>query len=178
MSVFIRFCCGQAENFTTLSVDTTFNVADYYLTQTVFRNLAVIRKASLVSWTSYGSQKKEKLDYRYFWQACQRGNEMLKSLRVLETDEDEAMIQGILSETDQHTINLLGNEHVRKNVKRKLQQLNFPDKASCRIVNDNFGSKNKGPIECETVEDYDEMVVVLKEKWEATERTLTKNCPT
>eukprot|EP00794_Sanderia_malayensis_P006694 gene6694-biopygen5473 len=176
-----RFCCGDTELFTVLSIDTTFNVANYHLTQTVYRNLAFLkREDGRHPWFPgpvMAHRNKEMHDYSYFWQACKRGEKELQYLRALGTDEDEAMIKGMLRETSAHTINLLGAEHVRKNVKRKLQQLNFPEKACTRIINDIFGSKNAGLVQCLSGEEFDRKANALKEKWLAIEKAMTKNDP-
>ena len=39
-----KFCCGQGQFFKTLAMDTTFNIAEYYLTQTVYRHLVVLKQ--------------------------------------------------------------------------------------------------------------------------------------
>lgn len=174
-----RFCCRD-DAFTTLSMDTTFNVAEYHLTQTVFKYMAVLKRSDQrPPWFPgpvMAHRHKEKTDFAFFWQACSRGNTGLRNLRAFGTDEDEAIIQGILQETRNDTINLLGTEHAMKNVQRKLQQLSFPQRVASRITNEIFGRKD-GLIECETKDQYDERLTMLKERWSDLERMHTKNKP-
>ncbi|XP_028514907.1 uncharacterized protein LOC110239267 isoform X1 [Exaiptasia diaphana] len=126
-----RFCTTKANPFITspLSADTTFNIAEYLLTQTTYRQLSVLDRGSLKHpWfpgplLCHRNQAKE--DFAFLWQAVKRGNPHLTNLLVLGTDEDEALSGGILQETN-NTIDLLGKEHVFANVEKKLTDLNFP----------------------------------------------------
>ena len=76
------------------------------------------------------------------------------------------MYNGILSECDGETVHLLGLEHVKANVERKLDELKFPNASKCRIVSDIFGGalvENSGSLcECETEEDFLVKVSKLK----------------
>ena len=95
-------------------VDTTFNIADYYLTQTCYLNLSLVSKTSgkhpwfpgplLVHREGGGNQD----ELKFFWQVVKRGCPALESLQVLGTDEETAVYDGILSKT-KHTIHLLGD---------------------------------------------------------------------
>ena len=77
-----RFCCGEGQYFTVLSVDTTFNVAEYHITQTVYRNLALIKRTDgCHPWFPgpvMAHRHKSKADFSFFWQASKRGNDNLK----------------------------------------------------------------------------------------------------
>ena len=76
---------------------------------------------------------KGKMDYSFLWQASKRENGSLKGLKAIGTDEDSALMEGILEETDGQTIHLLGKEHVQQNVAKKLAEYNFPERQKRRI---------------------------------------------
>ena len=184
-----RFSCGTGQYFRALAIDTTFNIAEYYLTQSVFRHLAVLKRTDHQHpWFPgpiMAHREKSANDFSYFWQACKRGNEKLSNLRVLGTDEDEALIMGIDRETNDNMINLLGKEHVSKNIMKKPLSLNFPVRQAKIVIDDVFGSSfpqnrtenKKGLVECETLEDFELKVEVLKEKRRNFEKKFTRNDP-
>ena len=125
-------------------MDTTFNIAEYYFMQTVYRHLAVLkRRDDEHSWfpgPTMTQKEKSTSDFSYFWQAYKRGNGAQANLRCLGTDEDEALIQGIYGKTNGNIINLLSKEHVCKNIMKKLLQLNFPARQAKFIVDDTGNS--------------------------------------
>ena len=185
-----KFCCGQGLFFKTLAMNTTFNIAEYYFTQTVYRHLAVLkRRDDEHPWfpgPAMAHRDKSTSDFSYFWQACKRGNGALANLRSLGTDEDEALIQGIYGETNGNMINLLGKEHVCKNIMKKLLKLNFPARQAKIIVDGIIGNSfpgNKtadskdGLVECETLEEFQVKVEEFKDKWRIVEKDYTRNNP-
>ena len=62
-----------------------------------------------------------------------------KNIALIGTDECLQLFSGILDETDDKTGHLLGKEHVFKNIQKKLEKLNFPNKQMKWIINDTFG---------------------------------------
>ena len=76
-----------------------------------------------------------------------------------------AVIEGILQETDGHTIHLLGKKHVKKNIAKQLSNCNFPDRQAKVILEDIFESDcNKCSFyQCETPEEYDLRVEEYKD---------------
>ena len=73
------------------------------------------------------------------WQAAKRGNKELENIALIGTDECLELSTGILDESDDKTSHLLGKEHVLKNIQKKLEKLNFPNKQTKWIINDIFG---------------------------------------
>ena len=126
-----------------LACDTTFNTANYLVTQTTYKQMSVIGRESLKNpwfpgpFLIYRNQSAQ--DFSYFWQAVKRGNPALSNILVLGIDEDEALSGGILKETSETTIYLLGKEHVQASVDKKLQSLNFPSLQRKIILSDIFG---------------------------------------
>ena len=92
------------------------------------------------------------------------------------------MSGGILQETQESTIHLLGKEHVAENVEKKLVALNFPIPQRRVIMQDIFGGRHDHQdrdclYACESAEEYDQKVANLKEKWNNIEQEHTKNNP-
>ena len=177
-----RFCVTD-KLFGVLSIDTTFNIASYYITETAFKYLAIVHEGTQKHPWFPGpllvQRDKSKNEFSFFWQSCVRGNASLKSLKAIGTDEDTALIEGILQETDGHTIHLLGKEHVKKNIAKHLSNCNFPDRQAKVILEDIFGSDcNKCCLyQCETPEEYDLRVEEYKDKWARMEADYTQNKP-
>ncbi|CAB3980942.1 Hypothetical predicted protein [Paramuricea clavata] len=92
---------------TPLACDTTFNIATYLVTQTMYKQMSVIGRESLKNPWFPGPflvhRNQSMQEFSYFWQAVKRGNP-----------------GGILQETSGTTIHLLGKEHVQANVDKKL----------------------------------------------------------
>ena len=169
-----RFCTKKANARETspLCADTTFNIAEYLVTQTTYQQLSVIRRDNLKHPWFPGPiafhRNQKQADFAHFWQAVKRGNPILSDLLVLGTDEDRALSGGILQETEGSTIHLLGKEHVVDNVEKKLVSLNFPIQQRRVIMQDIFGERQSHGdclYSCESAEEYDQKVANLKEKW-------------
>ena len=63
----------------------------------------------------------------------------MENIALIGTDECLELFNGILDENDDKTGHLLGKEHVLKNIQKKLEKLNFPNKQMNRILKDMFG---------------------------------------
>ena len=70
-------------------------------------------------------RSKTEEEFRFFWRSVKRESPALEMLSILGTDEEAAVYYGILSET-LGTVHLLGREHVKANIERKLDELKFP----------------------------------------------------
>ena len=139
-----RFCTNSSAPTSfrsVVAVDTTFNIASHYFTQTTYRNLSLLKKDT-VTWFPgpiFVHRHQEKIDFSYFWQAVKRGNTSLDDIAIIGTDECDELFDGILNENQQNTGHLLGKEHVLKNVQKKLEKLRFPRQQSKWICGDIFG---------------------------------------
>ena len=168
-----RFCAND-DIFSVVSIDTTFNIAEY---------LSIVHKdSSKHPWFPgplLAHQDKGKLDYSFLWQASKRGNGSLKRLKGIGTDEDSALIEGILKETDGQTIHLLRKEHVQQNVAKKLAEYNFLERQKRRTSKDIFGNEQQTDClyECESFEEFARRVEECKDMWAVLERVYTRNDP-
>ena len=109
-----RFCTKSSNPkfFSTYPVDTTYNIANHYLTHGAYQNLSLLERNELKHPWFPGIQmfhrSQEKEDVRYMWQAAKRGNRNLKEMRSIGTDECDALSDGILEECTGLTLHLLG----------------------------------------------------------------------
>ena len=174
-----------------LAVDTTYYIGGHYVTQTTYQNLSLFRKYTLKAPWFPGPvlihrhqdirkapwfpgpvlihRHQEEVDFSYMWQAVKRGNSKLEDLALIGTDECQELIQGIIAETHGETGNLLGKEHVLKNIPRKLENLSFPKKQTRWIINDIAGNpfekEKNGLMQCKTTDEFDECYGNLQIKW-------------
>lgn len=180
------FCTrsGSLTHFSPLLIDTTFNIAEYYFTQTAYENLSLRKKDTGKHPWFPGPilvhRNKTTEDFKYFWQAVKRENCQLEGLHVLGSDEDEALFTSILQETT-GTIHLLGLEHVQANVEKKLTECNFPVQERKIIMADIFGGRpmrEDGCLyDCESEEEFGQKCETFKKKWDELEKSTTKNNP-
>ena len=172
-----RFCTRECKlTPSTLAFDTTFNIGEFKFTQTVYKNLSLLKKSTDSHPWFPGPvliHRRERFeDYSYFWQSVCRAKPDLRHLSVIGSDECQALYDGILSETD-GTVHLLGLEHVQKNVQEHLSNRNIPKIKQRVIVDDIFGEK--GLINCNTGEEFDTMLKDLVGKWNGLEKEYSKN---
>ena len=112
-----------------MAVDTTFNIGEFYFTETTYKNYAVVRQENgRYPWFPgpvlvHRNQRKE--DFQYFWEAVCRYKTSLKEIAIIGSDECSAMYNGIKSVATNAAI-LFGIEHVEANVRKKLEDLHFP----------------------------------------------------
>ena len=174
-----RFCTRLAPGnyFSPLAADDTYNIAEHYLVQTVYENLAVLRRDSLTSpWfpgpVSFVRNVAED-DHRILWQAAKRSRNSLLDLRVIGTDDDKAIYKAILGECGPLTHHILGLEHMKKNIKDKLLDLKFPTSQIKKILDDIFIDLYESTSE----KDYEDKLVPIKEKWLEIENRFTRTDP-
>ena len=164
-----------------LAVDTTYDIGGHYVTQTTYQNLSLFRKDTLKAPWFPGPvlihRHQEEVDFSYIWQAVKRSNSKLEDLALIGVDECQELVQGIIAQTHGETGNLLGKEHVLKNIPRKLENLSFPKRQTRWIINDIAGNpfekEKNGLIQCKTKDEFDECYGNLRVKWIDIEKKYT-----
>ena len=179
-----RFCTTHHEKTSPLVVDTTFDISEFYYTQTAYMNLSLVSKKSVKHPWFPGPllvhRSKTEEEFRFFWQSVKRESPALEMLSILGTDEEAAVYNGILSET-LGTVHLLGREHVKANIERKLDELKFPSTQKQQIVSGILGGPKPTSdgclYDCEDENELVEKVARFKERWDEIERNTTRNDP-
>ena len=126
----------------------------------------------MVSWSVLIHRRQREQDFSFFWQSVLRGNSELRKLKLLGTDEFDELAQGILSHTIE-TQHFLGLEHVKRNVEKILDELNFPRMVRHTIMEDIFGET--GLVNAKSLETYDEKVTKLLTKWNEAKKKIKIN---
>ena len=144
-----RFCCNPIE-FRPFTVDLTFDIGQFNVTPITYQHLVLENKRdgkhpSLIGPVLLHERKTEET-YSTF-SATQRTLEPgLRELLALGTDDQQALISGFRNNFDR-AINLLYQLHLRKNVEKKLQELQFPKTSQNEIVANIFGRKRGDILE-------------------------------
>ena len=120
----------------------------------------------------YRNQRKE--DFQYFWQSVSRENEALENFKLLRTDEGEELYNVTNKEQTKNRNHFLCVSHVRRNIEKNLW-IRDTQYVKTWYVGKNSGEK--GLINEESLEDYDECLVSLIKKWNEIEQYHTKNEP-
>ena len=162
-----RFCTNTLAptNFcSTLADDITHNIGGHYITQTTYQNMSIFRKYTLKApWFPDPlliHRHQEEVDFSCMWQAVKNSNSKLEDLALIGTDKCQDLIQGMIAETNDETVNLLGKENVLKNIQKKLENLSYPKKQTKWIINNVFGNPFKkeknGLMQCKTTDEFEE----------------------
>ena len=93
----------------------------------------------------------------------------LQGLRAFGTDGEKSLVDASSHEF-RYTIHLKCFIHVRQNIKRKLQELQYSQTVMTEVLNDIFGCKQgdtfaEGLVDSSSEEDYDKKLQGLEERW-------------
>ena len=97
----------------------------------------------------------------------------LQGLRAFGTDGEKALVDAFSHEF-RYAIHLTCFIHFRQNIKRKLQELQYPDSAIKEVLSDIFGCTqgdtfSEGLVDSNSDEEFDEKLCLLKERWQQLE---------
>ena len=167
----VTYCC-QPNNFSVLGVDATFNLGDFYVTMTTYRNFTLCNPRTSLAPVFIGPvflhMERRAHDYHTFFSSLLRLKPQLASLQAYGTDGEQALLNALES-CFPHSIGLRCFLHMQGNIEDKLKGSSAAVKKS--IIHDIFGYQsgdvyNKGIVDAESDEEFDEQVGMLSEKWE------------
>ncbi|CAC5364286.1 unnamed protein product [Mytilus coruscus] len=174
------FCTHQL-HFSVFSVDSTFNIGNYYVTNTCFENLRVVHASGkykgrhpLEMGPTFVHTHRDENSYLRFFSALDR---MIPNFRyqmqAIGSDGDEATMNAIaVSFTSESFVNLLCVSHKKENIEYKLKEMKSATPAIRHIVSDIFGTNvdsmlyQKGLIDSETTSEFDSRLRDLKTTWD------------
>lgn len=166
-----KFCTNN-KNFSVLGVDTTFNIGQYYVTITTYRNLMLENKDGIEP-VMIGPillhQRKGFESYFTLSSSMLQASADLKNIKVFGTDGDENLSNAFqVCFTDAK--HLLCDVHMIDNIKKKLNALDIKGQVANQYVNDIFGQssaamKIPGLVDCMTEEEFDNNVMKFKTEW-------------
>lgn len=168
----IEECC-KLNSATIVSIDTTFNIGDFYVTSTTYQSSkfsnADTRKRANLPGPAMLHAKKGKRDYQVFCHALLEIDENVELINYVVGDRDKAQA-GFMIPLKGATF-LPCKKHVQDDI-RKLTELSLgPHKET--IISDIFGNetkKEKGLIDSVSKDDFLEKADVLYSKWDNLEK--------
>ena len=173
----VRDCCS-ADSTTILSIDTTFNIGNFYLTSTTYQSSKVVNRntgkhANLPGPAMFHTTKSSR-DCLYFIHSLLEANYALERLTFLGADRDKAQ-SSFLIPLKGCTF-LPCKKHVEDDITRKIADLRLTSIKN-EILEDIFGNevkKEKGIINSESTDEFMAKVESVSSKWEELEEHLGK----
>ena len=112
-------------------------------------------------------------EFSYLWQAVKRFNKSASGIKILGTDYCDELHAGLMAELNDGVVHLLGVQHAKENISRKLNDYGIPLLQRQVIMDDIFGVS--GLINSQSDSVYDEAVDLMKVKWSKIEGKFTRN---
>ena len=168
--------CTKVE-FSVLSIDSTFDVGEFFVTNTCYANLRLVHsdgkyrgRHPLAHGPSFIHNKLDTNAYVTFLASLTRMRPSLKGIKAIGTDGDESILNATLI-CFPETIQLICCDHKKENVEHKLCEFKVSEAARRHIVADIFGrnvgaSYEQGLIDCESIDDFDRRVKDFKGTWD------------
>ena len=165
------------ESFSILTIDPTFNLGDFDVTPTTYRHCLLESTRSGNSPVLIGPTmihyRKTFHTYLFFASTLIGLRPELQGLRAFGTDGEKALVDAFSHEF-RYAIHLTCFIHFRQNIKRKLQELQYPDSAIKEVLGDIFGCTqgdtfSEGLVDSNSDEEFDKKLCLLKQRWQQLE---------
>lgn len=167
----VRFCTLEDE-FGILTVNPTFSLGQFDVTVTTYRHLLLEcrRTASCVYRTKYDPLQENIFHLLVFASTLVGLKPELSRLQCFGTDEEEALYEAFQYEFPL-SIHLQCFNHVRRNIKAKLQELAINESTVHIVLGDIFGRVVEsqhfdGRFDAESDKEYERGLQSLCQKWE------------
>ena len=169
--------CTNPIKFSVFSIDSTFDVGNYYITNTCYENLRILHasdkyrgKYPLEMGPTFVHTKRDTNNYVSFFSSLQRIDNELKDIQAVGTDGDEALMNAVTI-CFQDAQKLLCADHKKTNIESKLNDLRAAECAKKHVLADIFGKNisstyEKGLIDSETCMAFDRRLRDLKSTWD------------
>ncbi|KAJ7373251.1 hypothetical protein OS493_012840 [Desmophyllum pertusum] len=173
-------CCSP-DSSSTLSINTTYNIGEFYVTSTTYQSSKVLsnttgKRAHLPGPAMFHCRKTAK-DYRYFAHTLLEADMALECISLVGGDRDKAQ-SGFLLPLKGTTF-LPCKRHVKDDISRKLTDLGLTT-LRVDILKDIFGddcTQEKGIVDSKSDEEYAAKVESVCLKWDDMEQKHTKKEP-
>jgi len=160
-------CCTHPFTFSVLSLDSTYDVGNYFVTNTCFENLKVVHadgkyrgRHPLEMGPTFVHTNKDTHAFVGFFSSILRMKPDLKTIQAIGSDGDEAIMNASLI-CFQDSLKVLCSNHKKENIERKLKgDYRAREAASNHLLSDIFGKDcgpiyEKGLIDCTSTFDFD-----------------------
>ena len=160
--------------FGILTVDTTFNLGEFYVTVVSYPQLMLQDVRTGKHPTMIGSvlihQQTDFPSFNYFAAILISYNKKLRNALCFGTDGDKALVE-VFAHNFPCALQLRCFIHFKKNVQEKLRSLGFPSSISDKVLADIFGKHTgsgykEGLVDCVSEEAFDIFMQSLKEVWD------------
>ena len=167
-----RFCLNP-ESFSVLGVDATYNVGDFYLTLTTYRNLIFSNnkgRAPVFIGPALIHQKKLFDSYFTLPSMMIEYKPSLQRVLVYGSDGERNLCEA-MDTSFCFATHLLCDIHMKDNIVHKLTELGIRNQTSKAFLRDIFGhqrgeEKTPGLVDCYSAEAFDTKLESLKSVWE------------
>jgi hypothetical protein len=171
-------CYTNPLDFSVLSIDGTFNLADYYLTSTSYQHPLLVHaggryvgKHPYIIGPMLVHNRRETEDYCYLWSTLQNLNTEFKYVQAVGSDGEEAIMNSVAMMFPD-ALKLLCRDHKRQNLDHALRN-NFGAESMVRkhVLEDVFGTRRgqiqeEGLIDAMSDEEFDVKFFNLRSSWE------------
>lgn len=164
--------------FGVLTVDTTFNLGELYVTvvtypQLMLQDVSTGKYPAIVGHVLI-HQQKDFPSFNYFAATLISHNKNLGNVLCFGTDGDKALVEAF-AHNFPYTLQLWCFIHFKKNVQEKMRSFGFPSSVSDAVLADIFGKQTgsvhmEGLVHCASEEAFDAMMQQLKDVWDEYER--------
>jgi hypothetical protein len=172
-----RFCCDPFE-FCIFGIDPTFNLGDFSVIPTVYKHLLLCDSHTNSSPLLLGPilihYRKQFRSYNYFLSTLVGLKQEIGQIKAVGTDGERSLVDAVLRNFPQVS-HVRCFRHLRNNIERHLNGLNFTRKAVNEYIQDIFGWSEKdgiyheGLVDCENQESFYVKLEALKMKWNEVE---------
>ena len=172
----IRFCTNN-HLFSILTVDTTFNLGDFFVTPMSYCHLLLDDVKSGKHPVMIGPilvhQSTKFSAYNYFASTLIGYDKKLRKVMAYGTDGDNSLVEA-LAHNFPFAIQLRCFIHFKKNLEIKLRDLAIPQRVSQQFMADIFGRQDgnvryEGLVDCCSIDEFDLKLKALEEPWNALE---------
>ena len=171
----VEECCSLKSK-SVLSIDTTYNIGDFYMTSTTYQSSRLVhsrtRKPAVLPGPAMFHARKAEKDFRYFSYSLLEVNDKFEDISFVGGDRDKAQ-KGFLKPLKRSTF-LPCKKHVQDDILRKLSDLGNGTMKD-EVLKDIFGSdrnKEKGIVDCSSQDEFLAKVIAASDKWDDLERSI------
>ena len=172
-----RFCCDPYQ-FSIFGVDPTFNLGEFSVTPTVFKNVILedtkTHSSPIVLGPLLVHYHKTFRTYNFFFSTLIGLRSSLKSVQAIGTDGEKALADA-LTENFPHAIHLRCFCHLQQNVESHLREKQFPSAVIRQYVKDIFGWRDhdtvyEGLVDSVDAQSFNSQLQQLQNEWDEREK--------
>ena len=173
----VRLCTNNKQ-LSVMSVDTTFNLGEFYVTPITYRHslLEGIRsgKHPIMIGPVLVHQRLQFATFNYFLSTLVGSNKLLRNLLAVGTDGDENVTDAC-GHNFPFAVQLRCFIHFKRNLQEKLRDLGIPKAVANKFLDDVFGKcegnvRFEGLVDSTSIDDFDKKFEALQECWNGRER--------